>query len=67
VERKGKRRNRKGKKGERKMKKKSFAIIAGVIGFVAAFCTVAGFAIRGCISEIDNVDFVFDLPKKEEE
>ena len=48
------------------MKKKSFTIIAGVIGFVAAFCTLAGFAIHSCLTELDNVKFVFDLPQKED-
>ena len=47
------------------MKNKSFAIVAGVIGCVAAFCTFAGFAIHACISEINNVEILFDVPKTE--
>lgn len=48
------------------MKKKSFIVVASIIGAVATLCTVAGFAICSCIAEIDNLQILFDVPQKED-
>ena len=47
------------------MQNKGFIVVAGVIGFVATFCTVAGIYLHKCISELDNIPFLFDILEEE--
>ena len=49
------------------MKTKALIIAASIIGAIATVCTIAGFVIYGCINELNNVDFIFDIPKTEEQ
>ena len=48
------------------MKTKALVVAASIIGAVATVCTLAGCAIYGCITELNNIEILFDLPEKEE-